>query len=154
MKNKFSLQLKDKQMKHFDTIINNMVKIHKDPKTQYSPTNMFLSKNELSFAISRLMDAQRIFNSEPYDNPQIPTDLFTLWSSLRDKMPSETANDIALCMIKNTPLSSTREQINEVQQMFYKTMNTFTDNTELSKAFTTLFFKQVRSDKVPNMREY
>ena len=39
-------------MKNFDNIIDNMIKIHKDPKTQYSPTNMFPSANDLSFAIS------------------------------------------------------------------------------------------------------
>ena len=134
-------------MKYFDNIINNMIKIHKDPKTQYSPTQMFASQNELSFAISRLMDAQEIFASETFDNNEMTSDLCTIWFSIRDEMPSETANDIALSIIKNTPLSSTQEQIDEVQNLFYKAMHTYTDNTALSNAFTEIFFGEVQTKK-------
>lgn len=134
-------------MKHFDNIINNMIKAHKDPETQYSPTQMFVSKNELSFAISRLLDAQKIFAGETLGDKEITEELRTIWFGIRDEMPSETANDIALCIIKNTPLSNTQEQTNEVQRLFYKAMHTFTDNTELSNAFTELFFDQVQSKK-------
>ena len=134
-------------MKYFDNIINNLIKIHKDPETQYSPTQMFASKNELSFAISRLMDAQKIFASETFENKEMTSDLSAVWFSITDEMPSETANDIALSIIKNTPLSSTPEQINEVRHMFYKAMQTYTDNAELSKAFTEIFFGEVETKK-------
>jgi len=139
-------------MKHFDTIINNLIKIHKDPETQYGPTNMFPSKNDLSFAISRLMDAQYIFASESYDNKELPSDLHTAWCNIRDDMPSQVANDIALCIIKNTPFSNTQEQTKEVKDLFYKTMHTYTDNIELSKAFTEVFFGEAES-KMPRMRD-
>ena len=140
-------------MKHFDNIINNMTKIHKDPKTQYSPTGMFVSKNELSFAISRLMDAQHIFTGETFENKEMTSDLSKTWFSIRDDMPSQTANDIALCIINNTPLSNTEEQTNEVQHLFYKAMHTYTDNTDLSNAFTEIFFGEVQSEKF-NMMEF
>lgn len=139
-------------MKHFDTIINNMIKVHKDPKTQYSPTQMFASSNDLSFAISRLMDAQDIFTSEFFDNKSITPELSSTWFSMRDDMPSQTASDLALCIIKNTPFSNTREQTNEVKDLFYKTMHTYTDNTELSKAFTDIFFGEGEA-KMPKMRD-
>lgn len=140
-------------MKYFDNIINNMIKVHKDPKTQYSPTQMFDSQNDLSFAISRLMDAQHIFASETFDNKEMTSDLCAIWFSIRDDMPSQTANDIALCIIKNTPFSNTQEQTNQVKDLFYKTMHTYTDNAELSKAFTEIFFGQVESKKF-NMRAF
>lgn len=139
-------------MKHFDTIIDNMIKIHKDDNTQYSQTTMFPSKNDLSFAISRLMDAQNIFSSEPYDNKELPSDLYTVWCSMRDKMPSQTASDLALCIIKNTPFSNTQEQTNEIKDLFYKTMHTFTDNVEISNIFTEVFFGEVKA-KIPKMRD-
>jgi len=139
-------------MKHFDSIINNLIKIHKDPKTQYGPTNMFPSQNDLSFAISRLMDAQHIFASESYDNKELPSDLYTIWCNIRDNMPSQVANDIAICIIKNTPFSNTREQTKEVQELFYKTMHTYTDNAELSQAFTDVFFGEGEA-KMPKMRD-
>jgi len=139
-------------MKHFDTIIDNMIQIHKDPRTQYSPTHMFASQNDLSFAISRLMDAQRIFASEVYDNKELTSDQHTAWCSIRDEMPSQTANDIALCIIKNTPFSNTQEQAKEVKDLFYKTMQTYTDNAELSKAFTDIFFGEGEA-KMPRMRD-
>jgi len=140
-------------MKHFDNIINNMIKAHKDPDTKYSPAQMFASQNDLSFAISRLMDAQHIFSSEHLDNKEITSEQHAAWLSIRDEMPHQTASEIALCIIKNTPLSSTQEQINEIQQMFYTTMHAYTDNTELSKAFTEIFFGQTES-KMPKMRDY
>jgi len=140
-------------MKHFDTIIDNLIKVHKDPKTQYSPTQMFPSANDLSFAISRLMDAQNIFASEPFDNKELSTELHTLWCGLRDEMPSETANDLALCIIKNTPFSNTQEQTDEIKDLFYKTMHTYTDNAELSKAFTEVFFGEAEA-KMPKMKDH
>ena len=139
-------------MKHFDNIINNLINMHKDPKTQYSPTEMFDSKNELSFAISRLMDAQNIFASEIYDNKELPSNLHTAWCNIRENMPSQVANDIALCIIKNTPFSNTQEQTNEVKDLFYKTMHTYTDNAELSNAFTDVFFGEGEA-KMPKMRD-
>jgi len=139
-------------MKHFDNIIDNLIKIHKDPKTQYGPTHMFPSANDLSFAISRLMDAQRIFASEPYDNKELTPDQYTAWCSIRDQMPSETANDIALCIIKNTPFSNTKEQTGELKDLFYKTMHIYTDNADLSKAFTEVFFGEGET-KMPKMRD-
>ena len=139
-------------MKHFDTIIDNVIKIHKDPKTQYSPTNMFPSANDLSFAISRLMDAQRIFASEPYDNKELTSDQHTAWSSIRDDMSSQTASDLALCIIKNTPFSNTQEQTKELKNLFYNTMHIYTDNADLSNAFTEIFFTEVEA-KMPKMRD-
>ena len=139
-------------MKHFDSIINNLIKIHKDPKTQYGPTNMFPSQNDLRFAISRLMDAQHIFASESYDNKELTPDQFTTWSDIRENMPSQTANDLAICIIKNTPFSNTDEQTKEITELFYKTMQTFTANEEISKAFTEVFFGEAEA-KMPKMRD-
>jgi len=140
-------------MKYFDNIIKNMIEAYKDPKTQYSPTHMFLSQNDLSFAISRLMDAQEVFSNESVDNVEIASELYASWISIRDDMPRQTANDIALCITKNTPLSSTQEQIEEVKNIFYKVIHTYTNNTELSNAFTNIFFGQAQT-KVPNIAEY
>jgi len=139
-------------MKNFDNIINNLIKIHKDPKTQYGLTNMFPSANDLSFAISRLMDAQKIFTSEDYDNKELPSDLHTQWCNIRDNMPSQVANDIALCIIKNTPFSNTQEQTDELKDLFYRTMHTYTDNAKLSNAFTEVFFGEAEA-KMPKMRD-
>ena len=134
-------------MKYFDAIINNMVKKHKDPQTKYSATDMFASANELSFAISRLMDAQYIFSDENLGNKEISSEICTAWFSIKDNMPSETANNIAICIIKNTPLSSTQKQINEVEGLFYKAINTYTENTELSKTLTNIFFGEAKTKK-------
>ncbi|MFC2074003.1 hypothetical protein ACFLR3_02015 [Campylobacterota bacterium] len=139
-------------MKYFDTIINNLIQAHKDPGTQYGLTRMFASQNDLSFAISRLMDAQKIFAGETFDSKTMTSDLCTAWFSIRDDMPSQTANDIALCIIKNTPFSNTQEQTEEVKDLFYKTMHTYTDNTALSKAFTEIFFGEGEA-KMPKMRD-
>lgn len=139
-------------MKYFDTIINNMIKVHKDPETQYSPTQMFASQNDLSFAISRLMDAQDIFKSEFFENKEMTSDLSALWFSIRDEMPGQTASDLALCIIKNTPFSNTQEQTNEVKDHFYKTMQTYTDSAALSKVFTEIFFGEGEA-KMPRMRD-
>ncbi len=139
-------------MKYFDTIINNLIAIHKNPETQYSPTQMFDSKNDLSFAISRLMDAQRIFACDIYDNKEIPTDLYAIWCNTRDEMSSQVANDIALCIMKNTPFSNTQEQTKELKDLFYKTIHTYTNNTDLSNAFTQFFFGESEA-KMPKMRD-
>ena len=139
-------------MKYFDTIINNLVAMHKNPETQYGPTQMFDSQNDLSFAISRLMDAQYIFSNDIYDNKEIPTDLYAIWCNIRGEMPSQVANDIALCIMKNTPFSNTQEQTQELQEMFYKTMQTYTDNADLSNEFTQFFFGE-RKAKMPKMRD-
>ncbi len=139
-------------MRHFDTIINNLITIHKDPYTQYSPTQMFASQNDLSFAISRLMDAQHIFGSETFESKEMTPELSALWFSLRDDMPSETAGDLALCIIKNTPFTNTQEQTEKVKELFYKTMHTYTDNAELSKVFTEIFFGEGEA-KMPKMRD-
>jgi len=139
-------------MKHFDTIINNMIATHDDPTTQYSPTQMFVSKNELSFAISRLMDAQRIFTDDIIDNKAITPELSALWFNIRDKMPSQTAKELAICIINNTPLSKTEQEISEVQDLFLQAMHAYTDNTELSNAFTEIFFGEAEA-KMPKMRD-
>ncbi len=139
-------------MRHFDTIINNLIKIHKDPETQYSPTHMFDSQNDLSFAISRLMDAQHIFDGETFENKGMTSELSTLWFSIKDEMPSQTASDLALCIIKNTPFSNTQEQTDELKDHFYKTMHTYTNSTELSKVFTDIFFGEAEA-KMPRMRD-
>ena len=127
-------------MKHFEVVVNYMIDVHKNPDTTYSPTHMFGSEMELSFAISRLMDANKIFTSETLDNKEITPSLRDTWFDIRDKMPEKTAQDIALCIIKNTPLSSTPEQINAIKQHFYTVMHDFTANVELSNVFTKIFF--------------
>jgi len=139
-------------MQHFDNIINNLIKIHKDSKTQYSSTTMFPSANDLSFAISRLMDAQRTFTSESFEMKELSPEQYTLWASLRDEMTSETANDLALCFIKNTPFSNTPEETKQVKDLFYKTMFTCTDNEDLSNTFTNIFFGESEA-KMPKMRD-
>ena len=139
-------------MKHFDNIINNLIQIHKDPKTQYGPTQMFPSANDLSFAISRLMDAQKIFASEPFDNRELPEELHAIWCSIREEMPSETASSLALCIIKNTPFSNTQEETNSLKDLFYKTMHAYTVNEALAKTFTEVFFGEGEA-KMPKMRD-
>lgn len=140
-------------MKHFDTIINNLIQIHKDPETQYSPTHMFDSANDLSFAISRLMDAQRIFEGHTFENKGMTSELSALWFGIRDEMPSQTASDLALCIIKNTPFSNTQEQTEELKDHFYKTMHSYTNSTELSEVFTDTFFGEAEA-KMPRMRDH
>ncbi len=139
-------------MKHFDTIINNLIQAHKDPNTQYSPEGMFPSQNDLSFAISRLMDAQRILASEVYDNRELPAELFTVWADKRDSMPGETASDLALCIIKNTPLSSTEEEIKQIEEMFYNTLQHFSENEEIARIYTDVFFGEPEV-KMPKMKD-
>ena len=138
-------------MQHFDTIIANLIHKHKDPQTLYGPTQMFDSANDLSFAISRLLDAQRIFTDDTFENKAMTDELSELWFSIRDEMPSETASDLALCIIKNTPFSNTQEQTEKVKELFYKTMYSFSENADLSKAFIEVFFGEVEA-KMPRMR--
>ncbi len=128
-------------MKHFEEVINYMIDVHKNPDTKYSPTQMFVSPNDLSFAISRLMDANKIFTSDTLDNKEMTPSLREAWFDIRDKMPERTAQDIALCIMKNTPLSSKPEQIDSIKHLFYTVMHDFTDNAELSNTFTKIFFR-------------
>ncbi len=127
-------------MKHFEEVINYMIDVHKNPDTKYLPTQMFGSQNDLSFAISRLIDANKIFTSEILDNKEMTPSLRETWFDIRDKMPERTAQDIALCIIKNTPLSSKPEQIDSIKHLFYTSMHDFTGNAQLSNAFTQIFF--------------
>ena len=140
-------------MKHFDSIIENLLKIYKDPNTEYASTSMFSSANDLSFAISRLKDAQKIFSKQSIDNKAFTTELWTTWLGLRDKTPEETARSLAFCIIQNTPLSNTEEQMKEVEDLFYKTVHTYTNNEALSKAFTAVFFHNVET-KMPKMKDW
>lgn len=131
---------RNRVMKHFEEVINYMIDVHKNPDTKYSPNHMFGSPNDLSFAISRLMDANKIFTSDTLDNKEITPSIREAWFDLRDTMPEKTAQDIALCIIKNTPLSSESEQIDSIKQLFYTAMHDFTGNAALSNAFTMIFF--------------
>ena len=140
-------------MKHFDSIIDNLVKVYKDSNTEYASTSMFSSANELSFAISRLKDAQKIFSKQSIDNKAFTTELWTTWLSLRDETPEETARSLAFCIIQNTPLSNTQEQMNEIEDLFYKAMHTYTNDEALSKAFTELFYHNVET-KMPKMKDW
>ena len=140
-------------MKHFDSIIENLLKVYKDPNSQYSSTSMFPSANNLSFAISRLKDAKKIFSKESLDYQGLTTNLWTTWVNLRDKIPSDTANNLAFSIIKNTPLSNTKKEMKEVEDLFYKTMYTYTNDEALSKVFTEFFFNNVET-KMPNMRDW
>lgn len=140
-------------MKLFDTIIENLAKVYKDPNTQYSSTSMFASANDLSFAISRLKDAQKILCKESIDYKGFTDNLWTTWLSLRDETPGETVNTLAFCMIQNTPLSNTEVQMKEVEDLFYKTMYTYTNNEALSKIFTEFFFNNLET-KMPDTRDW
>jgi len=139
-------------MHHFDTIIKKLISLHKDPNTEYSERAMFPSANDLSFAISRLMDAQNILTSESYENKELPTQLHAQWCSLREQMPSNTANELALCIIKNTPFTNTPEQQQELQGLFYKSLLDFINNAELAQTLCDLFFKESEA-KMPKMRD-
>ena len=127
-------------MKHFEEVINYMIDVHKNPNTKYSSVQMFESEMELSFAISRLMDANKIFTSEALDDIEITPVLRETWFDIRDNMSEKTAQDIALCIIKNTPLSSKPQQIDDIKQLFYTVMHDFTGNVELANTFTEIFF--------------
>jgi len=140
-------------MKHFDNIINNMIQMHKDTNTQYSSTQMFDSANDLSFAISRLMDAQRFLSDEYIDHKDITTDMRTLWFKLKDELPSETAKTLAICIMKNTPFSNSQKQTDEIEKSFYTSINQYTQNEALALAFTQIFFGEKES-KMPRMRDH
>jgi len=135
-------------MKHFNAVIEQLIHMHKDENTTYSPTKMFHSSNELSFAISRLNDAEEIFVSETLDNEEISPELRTVWFDTRDSMPKDVAQNIAVCIMKNTPLSKTSEEISSIKQMFYDVMNEFTDNRQLANAFTEIFFTSHTSQDI------
>jgi len=139
-------------MKHFESIIDNLVKVYKDPNTDYSSTSMFPTANDLSFAISRLKDAQKVFSKESIEYKAFTSKLWTTWLNIRDETPSETASNLAFCIIQNTPLSNTEIQMKEVEDLFYKSMYSYTNNEALSKAFTEYFFNNVET-KIPKMRD-
>jgi len=140
-------------MKHFDNIINNLISIHKNPDTQYGENAMFNSANDLSIAISRLMDAQRIFSSESFDMKELSPEQFVLWSALREEMPTQTANDLALCFIKNTPLANTKEETEQLENHFKETIMGLTNSEELTHIFADIFFGEVEM-KMPKMRDH
>jgi len=127
-------------MQHFQAIIDHLITVHKNPNTNYAEDQMFASANELSFAISRLMDAHKIFASETLDNKELTPPLREAWFSIRESMPEETAQNIALCIMKNTPLSSTQEQIETIRALLHKALYEFSDNLELADAFSDIFF--------------
>jgi len=127
-------------MKHFKEVIEQLTAMHKDVNTAYAPTKMFSSANELSFAISRLLDAEEILASETLDHKEITENLRTQWFEIRENMPKETAQNIAICIINNTPLSKTSEEISSIKNLFNNLMNDFTKNEQLSNAFTEIFF--------------
>jgi len=127
-------------MKHFKEVIEQLTAMHKDVNTTYSPTKMFHSANDLSFAISRLLDAEETFTSEALEYKEITPELRTQWLEIRNSMPKETAQNIAICIINNTPLSKTSEEIASIKSLFSKAMNDFAKNEQLSTAFTEIFF--------------
>ena len=51
-----------------------------------------------------------------------------------------SAQNLAICIIKNTPLSKTAEEISSLLQLFYNTMYDFTSHEELSSVLTELIF--------------
>lgn len=117
--------------------------MHKDTNTLYSPTKMFHSSMELSFAISRLIDTEKVLTSETLDNEELTPDLRTKWFAIKDSMPKNVAQNIAICIINNTPLSKTNKEIDSIKHLFFNQMNDFTDNEQLSSAFTDIFFSNV-----------
>ena len=126
--------------------------MHKDVNTTYAPTKMFTSANELSFAIARLMDAQKVLTEETLDNETLTPNLQETWFKVRDSMSKETAQNLAVCIINNTPLSKTEEEINSIERLFYTTMYDFTTNQELSKALTDIFFSNEPSQRKSNFQ--
>jgi len=140
-------------MKHFKEVIEQLTAMHKDTKTTYAPTKMFQSANELSFAISRLLDAEEILTSETLDHKEITEVLRTQWFEIRESMPKETAQNIAICIINNTPLSKTTEEIDAVKQLFNNLLNDFTNNEQLSTAFTEIFFSNETTQSI-NKRQF
>ncbi len=139
-------------MQYFDTIIQSLIARHKDPNTQYGPDQLFPSQNDLSFAISRLMDAQKILSGEYIDPKMIGHELLAEWMEIKDSIPGQTASELALCIIKNTPLSNTEEEINALEQSFYTALLSFTDSEALSEALTKIFFGE-KEAKMPRMRD-
>ena len=139
-------------MKHFNTVIEQLIQMHKDINTTYSPTKMFHSPMELSFAISRLLDTQKVLSSETLDNEELTPDLQTAWFAIRDTMPEDVAQNIAICIINNTPLSKTDEEIASVKHLFFTQMNEFTVNEQLSKAFTEIFFSNVVKQEISKQK--
>lgn len=140
-------------MKHFDTVIDNLLKMYKDPNTDYSSTSMFPTANDLSFAISRLKDAQKVFLKQSIESQQFTPELWEAWLGLRDEIPSETASNLAFCIIQNTPLSHSKQQMKKVEDMFYNTLKSFSDNEALAKAFTEFFFNNTET-KMPKIKDW
>ena len=130
----------NKIIKHFHGVIEQLIQMHKDVNTTYSSTTMFHSSNDLSFAISRLLDAEDIFTSEIFENKEMTSELQTLWFDVRDAMPKETAQNLAICVIKNTPLSKTSEEISSIKQLFFNAIHDFTDQKALSEVLTDIIF--------------
>ena len=129
-----------KIIKHFHDVIAQLIAMHKDPRTVYAPIKMFHSANDLSFAISRLNDAERTFTSETYENKDMTSEFSSMWFAIRESMPKETAQNLAICIIKNTPLSKTSEEIGSIKQLFQNAMYDFTSHQELSSVLTELIF--------------
>lgn len=107
---------------------------------------------ELSFAISRLIDTEKVLTSETLDNEELTPDLRTKWFAIRDSMPKSVAQNIAICIINNTPLSKTGEEIDSIKHLFFNQMNDFTDNEQLSKAFTDIFFSNVVKQEITKQK--
>ena len=137
-------------MKHFNAVIEQLIQVHKDTNTIYSPTKMFHSSMDLSFAISRLQDAEKIFTSETLDHKEITPDLQKIWFDSRDSMSKDVAQNIAICIINNTPLSKTDQEISSIKQQFHTVISNFTDNKQLSNVFTEIFFSNVVNQALPN----
>jgi len=98
------------------------------------------------------MGAQKVFASEDFEIKELTSEQYTACSRIQNDIPSQTASDLALCIIKNTPFRNMQEQTDEVKDLFYKTMHTYTDNAELSKIFTEISFGEGEA-KVPKMRD-
>lgn len=139
-------------MQYFDTIIQSLISRHKDPNTPYGTDQLFPSANELSFAISRLMDAQQVLSGEFVDPKFISPELLDEWLEIKDSIPGQTASELALCIIKHTPLSSTEEQIHTVRESFYTALLSYTDSEALSVALTNALFEE-KEAKMPRMRD-
>lgn len=145
--------IKRETMRHLENIIDNLKAMYENPNTVYAPTEMFDDKNQLSFAISRLQDAKYVFTDDIIDSKAITPELSTLWFNMRENMPEDTAKVIAICIIKNTPLSRTEDEINQIQKMFHDTLLNFTKSEELSNIFTDIIFGEPET-KMPRMKDY
>jgi len=98
------------------------------------------------------MDAQKILEDETFERKEIAPDLQEQWLAVRERMTQETAQNIAICIINNTPLSKTDEEIAAIEKLFYNTLYDFTADKALSSALTNIFFSSEINQTATNFQ--